>query len=88
MEKLGHPVLPAAVGEQHVCAPPPHHVCAPPAHHVCAPPRSPCSAASHRYWRFNEDTRSVDPGYPKPISVWVGIPPSPKGAFLSSDACK
>ncbi|NXD03339.1 MMP15 protein, partial [Certhia familiaris] len=36
-----------------------------------------------RYWRFNEDTRSVDPGYPKPISVWVGIPPSPKGAFLS-----
>uniref|UniRef100_A0A8B9SUV6 Matrix metallopeptidase 15 n=1 Tax=Anas platyrhynchos TaxID=8839 RepID=A0A8B9SUV6_ANAPL len=39
-----------------------------------------------RYWRFNEDTRSVDPGYPKPISVWVGIPPSPKGAFLSSDA--
>lgn len=23
MEKLGHPVLPAAVGEQHVCAPPP-----------------------------------------------------------------
>lgn len=41
-----------------------------------------------RYWRFNEDTRSVDPGYPKPISVWVGIPPSPKGAFLSPDACK
>ncbi|XP_009698424.1 PREDICTED: matrix metalloproteinase-15 [Cariama cristata] len=39
-----------------------------------------------RYWRFNEDTRSVDPGYPKPISVWVGIPPSPKGAFLSPDA--
>uniref|UniRef100_A0A8C3JSA8 Matrix metallopeptidase 15 n=1 Tax=Calidris pygmaea TaxID=425635 RepID=A0A8C3JSA8_9CHAR len=39
-----------------------------------------------RYWRFNEDTRSVDPGYPKPISVWAGIPPSPKGAFLSQDA--
>ncbi|NXN07930.1 MMP14 protein, partial [Indicator maculatus] len=39
-----------------------------------------------RYWRFNEDTRSVDPGYPKPISVWAGIPPSPKGAFLSPDA--
>ena len=49
---------------------------------TCSPPPSP------RYWRFNEDTRSVDAGYPKPISVWVGIPPSPKGAFLSPDACK
>ncbi|XP_038224675.1 matrix metalloproteinase-15 [Dermochelys coriacea] len=39
-----------------------------------------------RYWRFNEETHSVDPGYPKLITVWVGIPPTPKGAFLSSDA--
>lgn len=52
----------------------------------CAPHLLPTSLP--RYWRFNEDTRSVDPGYPKPISVWVGIPPSPKGAFLSPDACK
>lgn len=49
---------------------------------TCSPP------SSSRYWRFNEETRAVDPGYPKPISVWVGIPPSPKGAFLSPDACK
>ncbi|EMP32540.1 Matrix metalloproteinase-15 [Chelonia mydas] len=39
-----------------------------------------------RYWRFNEETHSADPGYPKLITVWVGIPPTPKGAFLSSDA--
>uniref|UniRef100_F7F9P0 Matrix metallopeptidase 15 n=1 Tax=Ornithorhynchus anatinus TaxID=9258 RepID=F7F9P0_ORNAN len=39
-----------------------------------------------RYWRFNEETHSVDPGYPKPISVWKGVPLSPKGAFLSPDA--
>uniref|UniRef100_K7F9B5 Matrix metallopeptidase 15 n=1 Tax=Pelodiscus sinensis TaxID=13735 RepID=K7F9B5_PELSI len=39
-----------------------------------------------RYWRFNEETHAVDPGYPKLITVWVGIPPTPKGAFLSSDA--
>ncbi|KAM8946020.1 matrix metalloproteinase-15 [Pelodytes ibericus] len=39
-----------------------------------------------RYWRFNEESRSVDVGYPKPITVWSGIPDTPKGAFLSSDA--
>ncbi|KAJ1081957.1 hypothetical protein NDU88_002129 [Pleurodeles waltl] len=38
-----------------------------------------------RYWRFNEHSHSVDTGYPKPISIWVGIPDNPKGAFLSSD---
>ncbi|XP_078256657.1 matrix metalloproteinase-15-like [Rhinoraja longicauda] len=37
------------------------------------------------YWRFSEEKRRVDSGYPKPISVWKGIPSSPKGAFLTDD---
>lgn len=35
-----------------------------------------------RYWRYNEDSRTMDPGYPKPISIWKGIPDSPQGAFV------
>uniref|UniRef100_A0A674ATX9 Matrix metallopeptidase 16 n=1 Tax=Salmo trutta TaxID=8032 RepID=A0A674ATX9_SALTR len=35
-----------------------------------------------RYWRYNEDMRNMDPGYPKPITVWKGIPDSPQGAFV------
>ncbi|MBN3317053.1 MMP16 protein, partial [Atractosteus spatula] len=35
-----------------------------------------------RYWRYNEDMRAMDPGYPKPITVWKGIPDSPQGAFV------
>uniref|UniRef100_A0A4W4GJE8 Peptidase metallopeptidase domain-containing protein n=1 Tax=Electrophorus electricus TaxID=8005 RepID=A0A4W4GJE8_ELEEL len=35
-----------------------------------------------RYWRYNEDIRSMDPGYPKPITIWKGIPDSPQGAFV------
>uniref|UniRef100_A0A672I811 Matrix metallopeptidase 15a n=1 Tax=Salarias fasciatus TaxID=181472 RepID=A0A672I811_SALFA len=38
-----------------------------------------------RYWRFNEETRTSDRDFPKPISRWGQIPPSPKGAFLSDD---
>uniref|UniRef100_A0A3Q1HTM5 Peptidase metallopeptidase domain-containing protein n=1 Tax=Anabas testudineus TaxID=64144 RepID=A0A3Q1HTM5_ANATE len=38
------------------------------------------------YWRFNEQSRSADRGYPKPISIWgSSVPSSPKGAFLSDD---
>lgn len=36
----------------------------------------------YRYWRYNEDMRTMDPGYPKPITVWKGIPDSPQGAFV------
>lgn len=39
-----------------------------------------------RYWRFNEQSRSADRGYPKSISVWgTSVPSNPKGAFLSDD---
>lgn len=38
-----------------------------------------------RYWRYNEETRTTDAEFPKPISRWGKIPPSPKGAFLSDD---
>ncbi|XP_069796952.1 matrix metalloproteinase-14a isoform X2 [Narcine bancroftii] len=39
-----------------------------------------------KYYRYNEDTRSVDADYPKSTSVWHGIPMSPKAAFVSDDA--
>ncbi|KAJ6666176.1 hypothetical protein lerEdw1_001081, partial [Lerista edwardsae] len=39
-----------------------------------------------RYWRFNEESHAVDPGYPRKIGVWAGVPPAPKGVFLSPDA--
>ncbi|XP_032402249.1 matrix metalloproteinase-15-like [Xiphophorus hellerii] len=38
-----------------------------------------------RYWRYNEETRSADRDFPKPISRWGKIPASPRGAFLSED---
>ncbi|XP_014902009.1 matrix metalloproteinase-24 isoform X1 [Poecilia latipinna] len=37
----------------------------------------------NQYWRYNEEKRTVDPGYPKPISVWDGVPDSPQGAFTT-----
>lgn len=38
-----------------------------------------------RYYRFNENSRSVDSDYPKPINVWQGVPDNIKGAFMSED---
>lgn len=35
-----------------------------------------------RYWRYNEEMRIMDLGYPKPITVWRGVPESPQGAFV------
>lgn len=40
---------------------------------------------ANKYYRFNEDSRSVDPEYPKPISVWQGVPDNIKAAFMSRD---
>nr|XP_055229356.1 matrix metalloproteinase-24 isoform X2 [Gorilla gorilla gorilla] len=38
-----------------------------------------------RYWRYSEERRATDPGYPKPITVWKGIPQAPQGAFISKE---
>lgn len=38
-----------------------------------------------QYWRYNEDKHTTDPGYPKPIAVWKGIPDAPQGAFISRE---
>ncbi|KAL6490019.1 hypothetical protein MHYP_G00003640 [Metynnis hypsauchen] len=39
----------------------------------------------NKYYRYNEDSRSVDPDYPKPISKWQGVPDNIKAAFMSRD---
>lgn len=38
-----------------------------------------------RYYRYNEDSRSVDPEYPKPINVWQGVPDNIKAGIMSRD---
>ena len=41
-----------------------------------------------RYWRYDEELRAIESDYPKPISRWGNVPPSPRGAFLSDDGGK
>lgn len=38
-----------------------------------------------RYWRYSEEMKTMDPGYPKPITIWKGIPESPQGAFVHKE---
>ncbi|GCB82810.1 hypothetical protein scyTo_0023601, partial [Scyliorhinus torazame] len=39
----------------------------------------------NKYWRYNEEKQTSDPGYPKPITIWKGIPEAPQGAFVSKE---
>lgn len=41
-----------------------------------------------QYWRYNEEKHTTDAGYPKPITVWKGIPDAPQGAFISREGCE
>ena len=34
-----------------------------------------------KYWRYNEERKEIDPGYPKKISVWRGVQSPVDGAF-------
>uniref|UniRef100_A0A670Y9H2 Matrix metallopeptidase 16 n=1 Tax=Pseudonaja textilis TaxID=8673 RepID=A0A670Y9H2_PSETE len=43
------------------------------------------SILSLRYWRYSEDIRTMDTGYPKSITIWKGIPESPQGAFVHKE---
>uniref|UniRef100_A0A8C5G2C8 Peptidase metallopeptidase domain-containing protein n=1 Tax=Gouania willdenowi TaxID=441366 RepID=A0A8C5G2C8_GOUWI len=38
-----------------------------------------------QYWRYSEERLTVDPGYPKALSVWKGVPDGPQGAFISRE---
>ncbi|KAK2861060.1 hypothetical protein Q7C36_005226 [Tachysurus vachellii] len=39
----------------------------------------------NKYYRYNEELRSVDPDYPKPCSKWQGVPDDIKASFMSRD---
>ena len=41
-----------------------------------------CAVCVCRYWRFSEEPHTMDVGYPKPITVWRGVPDGPQGAFV------
>lgn len=41
-----------------------------------------------QYWRYSEEKQATDPGYPKPIAVWKGVPHAPQGAFISREGCE
>lgn len=45
-------------------------------------------ALFYRYYRFNEQTRAVDSGYPKPMNTWSGAPDNIKAAIMSEDGCR
>nr|KAF6426568.1 matrix metallopeptidase 16 [Molossus molossus] len=50
----------------------------------CLPVRC-CFFVLSRYWRYSEEMKTMDPGYPKPITIWKGIPDSPQGAFVHKE---
>ncbi|XP_030635882.1 matrix metalloproteinase-14a [Chanos chanos] len=39
----------------------------------------------NKYYRFDEIKQSVEADYPKPISVWKGVPDNIRGAIMSDD---
>eukprot|EP00061_Rhincodon_typus_P001410 g14726.t1 len=39
----------------------------------------------HQFWRFDEKQGRMDPGYPKQISLWKGIPTDLDGVMSWSD---
>lgn len=37
------------------------------------------------YWRYNEDRKKMDYGYPRDMSMWEGVPVPVDAAFLHWD---
>lgn len=38
-----------------------------------------------RYWRYDDQLRQMDPGYPKDSALWKGLPPNLDDAMSWSD---